>query len=282
MQSKKTPKRLTTSYSYDSLTDKGSGRLNEDALLCAPNKGLFAVFDGATSLIPFQDGEGRTGAYLASHIASRAFDEVGGDLKHLVSKANLAVRSAMLQEGVDVTNKLSQWTTTVAAVKVKYNSFDWVQVADTNILVIYENGTHKLLVKDYDHDTDSNIMLKQLVKDGVKDIWAGMLDQFKRNRMNSNVTYGFIAGEKEVKFVHSGTESLVGVSDVILFSDGLLFPKEDPTAPDDIKRIARSYGKGGLEGWLSEVRALEASDPGMRKYLRFKPQDDATAVAVTF
>ncbi|MDE1833685.1 MAG: hypothetical protein KGH58_04685, partial [Candidatus Micrarchaeota archaeon] len=65
-----------------------------------------------------------------------------------------------------------------------------------------------------------------------------------------------------------------------IFSDGMLFPKEDLTSPDDMSAIVREYRKGGVEGWLSAVRKIEDSDPGTRRYIRFKPHDDATAIAV--
>lgn len=279
-QLKQPGKGLAYGYAFDSITEKGSGKLNEDAYLCAPERGLFAVFDGATSLNPFTSREGKSGAYLAANIARGVFEGERGDLLSLVRTANLRLREAMISEGVDVSDKLSQWMTSAAAVRINNGSFDWVQVSDTNILVLYANGSYRLLVKDYDHDRKTNIMLRGMVDSGVKDLWVGILGQLKANRLRSNIDYGFIAGESEVRFVRSGTETLNGVSDILVFSDGLLFPREDPRSEDDIGAIARAYREGGLGGWLSRVRGIEDTDPETRRYIRFKPHDDATAIAV--
>ncbi|HVC58712.1 MAG TPA: protein phosphatase 2C domain-containing protein [Candidatus Acidoferrales bacterium] len=271
----------TLSYSPDYITSRGSGSLNEDAFICNPNKGLFAVFDGVTSLNPFIDATGKTGGWIASHTAVRIFEASKKTFSATVKDANIAIRDAMTSEGVDISDKLNLWATSVAAIKLKRDSFDWVQVSDTNIIAIYKDGSYKLLVKDYEHDMESLLMLKKFVDSGATNPRAAIQGQLELNRRNSNITYGFIAGDKDVKFMHTGTESTEAVSDILIFSDGLLIPKTDPSKPDDMGAIVKEYLGGGLEGWLSKVRALEDSDPECRKYMRFKPHDDATAIAVS-
>ena len=68
-------------FKVDCLSKQGSGRINEDAALIKDN--LFAVFDGAGSLVSFVDERGRTGGYLASTIAKGAFSANDVPLREL-------------------------------------------------------------------------------------------------------------------------------------------------------------------------------------------------------
>ncbi len=273
---------FATGYRFDSITSKGSSALNEDALAVNERTGIFAVFDGASSLTSFSDSKGRTGGFLAANIAREVFENEDKELVDLVRETNSRIRKAMLDAGINASDKLNLWVTAAAAIKIGKDSFDWIQVSDTLILVLYKDGRHKLLVNDYDHDQGVLTLMAQLARDGVEDPRAAITKPLERLRRQLNVTYGFIAGESSVRFLKSGTESLKGVEEIILFSDGLLIPKAVPKEPDDIDTLVKEYRKGGLRGWLGYVRNLALSDPKMLKYPRFKPYDDATAISVSF
>ncbi len=207
----------------------------------------------------------------------------GGEyLLDLTVALNGRIREAMIKEGIDVTDKINLWATSVAAVRVHSDSFDWAWVSDSIILVIYDDGSYKVLVDDYEHDQETLSLLRELTDRGDPDPKAGIRDITLYQRRQLNVTYGFVAGEEEVRFFHSGTESLRDVRHILLFTDGMLIPKEDPRAKDDFQTIVKEYLKGGLKGWLAYVRGLENIDPDLKKYIRlYAPHDDATAVAVT-
>lgn len=53
----------------NSINEQGSAALNEDAALINETDGVFGVFDGASSLVPYLSSDKKTGAYIASHIA---------------------------------------------------------------------------------------------------------------------------------------------------------------------------------------------------------------------
>ena len=62
------------SYSLSSLTDRSVRALNEDTLLTDEAHGLFGVFDGASSLVPYYESpSGKTGARIASEVARETF-----------------------------------------------------------------------------------------------------------------------------------------------------------------------------------------------------------------
>ena len=58
-------------FGIPKIYDKGSGKINEDELLIKDN--LFAIFDGASSLIPYENEKGETGGKIAAEIAKKSF-----------------------------------------------------------------------------------------------------------------------------------------------------------------------------------------------------------------
>ena len=102
----------------ENLLQKGSGALNEDALLIVPERGRFGVFDGATSYDKYTDKDGRTSGFLAAHFAEILFRRYPGDLKDSAYTANLAIAKAMREVGVDVSDKINRWNTALAVVEI--------------------------------------------------------------------------------------------------------------------------------------------------------------------
>ena len=257
-------------YTFDVITDKGSARLNEDAYAINARANLFAIFDGASSLTPFTDKDGKTGAFLAANIAKEVFEKGDKNLEALAVETNSNIREAMLKAGIDISDKLNLWATGLAAIKINEGYFDWIQVSDTLILVQYTDGTYKLLAKDYDHDKEILMLMKDLGEKGAENPRASVAPNLEQLRRHLNITYGVIAGENEIKFLNTGKESLKKVKTILLFSDGLLIPKSDLNKEDDIETLVREYGKGGLQGWLKYIRAIERNDPKLSTYPRYK------------
>lgn len=269
-------------YRIEFISDKGVSKFNEDAVSINEKDRTFAVFDGATSLAKFTDPSGRSGAYLASNAAKRVFDKGANDLKSLVMEANVQIRNEMLNAGIDLSDKLNLWGTTVAAVKMRDSKFDWLQISDTNILVIYEQGGSEFLVNGSGQDVKALTRLKSLIDAGVQDPLGRIMPDLIAQRRRLNVEYGVIAGEADVKFIRTGSQSLKGVKAIIIFSDGMMIPHPDPSQEPSADLIAREYERGGLRGWLEHVRSMESADLDLRLYPRFKLHDDASAVAIKF
>lgn len=265
----------------EQLYEKGSNKLNEDSLLIQDN--LFGVFDGATSLDKYTDAKGQTGAYIAANIAKEVFKKNDKSLTELAHEANSSIRLAMVKAGVDVSKKINLWSTTAAAIRLNKNTFDWVQISDSLILVIYNDGSYKLLIEDYDHDKEILGKWKKLADQKVEKIFDALHDDLIKNRNRAGIAYGNLDGQTEMSaFLKSGTESLKNVKHVLVFTDGLFIPKENPQNIEDFDTFARLFLKGGLNGVRDYVRKIEKDDPNCWKYTRFKQFDDIAAIALTF
>ena len=278
------------------IHDQGSGAINEDMYLV--KKPLFAVFDGATSLSKYTNKDGKTGGYLAASIAKEIFsksdsqnvkEDVSFNLYYLAVEANQSLERAMEQQGIDLANKRERWSTTAAVVRLAENYFDWLQVGDSFILIAYDDNSHKLLEKSDEHDQSWQCMWKKLVEEKNPRIKEIIQQEVEDLRQKMNVTYGFINGEKEMQnFVKGGRESLGGVKNIIMFTDGLIIPKEDPLALDNFGKLVDLFNEGGLERMVQYVRTLERNDaPGgvtpRRFYKHFYKQcDDIAAIALSF
>ncbi|MBI5037534.1 MAG: protein phosphatase 2C domain-containing protein [Candidatus Kerfeldbacteria bacterium] len=264
------------------LTEAGTPeRANEDRLLLA--EPVFAIFDGATSLDGYKNADGMTGGALASTVAYDTFSKAGDSLLEKAAQANANLRQAMIRANVDATNKKSIWCTTIAAVEIKQNSFDWIQISDSLILIIYSNNTYKLLTPDYEHDLPTLHLYKKLITQGVTDLFCAAQPQMIANRYNMNKTYGVLSGEPEaLTRLNHGTESLANVSSILLFSDGAIFPKKDPDDSDDWHAYIELYNHGGIQLLHKTIREIEHNDPHCWTYPRLKPHDDFSIIALTF
>lgn len=265
----------------ETIHEKGSGTVNEDNIFSKEN--MFGVFDGVSSLVKFVYEDGKTGGLVASSIAKEVFEKEDGGLTELAKKANALIKKEMLRRNVDISDKKNLWSTTVAVVKINKDNFEWVQLADSLIVVVYEDASFKLLVTDYDLDKKTMLMWKELADKKTENIRQVLNDQIIKVRETMNVAYGVLSGEDEmVNFLKSGTESLENVRSIIIFTDGLFIPKEDPKGEDNFSLFVKLFNEGGLEKIRNYVRGLEDSDPKCWKYIRFKQHDDIGAVAVTF
>lgn len=267
----------------EQVHDQGSGLLNEDVLLTGKN--VFGVFDGATGHDGYLDEEGKTGGYLAAHIAESVFREGGAnhDLFVLTRVANERIGEEIQRRGIDVSDGVNRWCTTVSVVRIRENDFEWAQTGDSSIVVVYKDGSFKKL-PNYFWDAETLELWRKFAKQGVKDIGRlpDIETQVLKVRRLSNLTYGYLNGDPEaVRFFKHGIESLKDVVHILLYSDGFELPQEDPSA-DGTEVLVRLFIKHGPEYVKNYVRDIEKSDPECWKYPRFKQHDDMTAIAVSF
>lgn len=263
----------------DVVIDDGSSK--EDACLVKDN--LCGVFDGFDSLVKFKDRDGRKGGLVAALAAKEVFSKNKGALTGLALEANQKIRDFMSNYGVDVKRKINVWGTGFAVVRIKDSSFEWAQIADSLILVVYKDGSFKLLVTDYDHDKEVLGLWKKFALEKRENIRALIEDSLTVLRNTMNIEYGCLNGdEKAVGFMRSGEESLDNVSHILLFTDGIFIPKEDPSRGDDWAEFVKLFLAGGLENVKNYVRDLEKNDPKCWTYPRYKQYDDITAISISF
>lgn len=263
----------------DHIFDVGSS--NEDSYLIKNN--LFAVFDGFNSLDGFKDENDTTGGLIAATIAKDIFSRNQGSLKSLAIEANRKIGEKILELKIDSKNKNSLWGIIFAAIRVKNDSFEWAQIADSLILIIFKDNSYKLLAEDFDHDGEVLTIWKQLAeqkKEKIRELIAGSLAKL---RARANETYGVLNGEETAEnFIKTGEEQMENVSHILLFTDGLMIPKEDPLGKDDWKLFVDLFLQGGLGNIKNFVRNLQKDDPKCWKYPRYKQNDDIAAISLTF
>lgn len=80
-------------------------------------------------------------------------------------------------------------------------------------------------------------MWKSMAEQTDQRIFEALEDQIKKVRADMNVAYGALNGETMYsEFLNSGAESLEGVRHILLFTNGLFIPTNDPKKT--IKQLA--------------------------------------------
>jgi Protein phosphatase 2C len=267
------------SWPAETLVQKGSGAVNEDVLLCDGN--LFGVFDGATSLARDNLPPGSTGGLLAARIAANAFRTGGSDLSHSAELANRQINAAARVHGIADGERHLLWSTSAAVVRIEADHAHYCQIGDSLILLVLDDGQYRLLTPETDHDLETLMQWKQLPWSPGLTIGTELAEQIKKVRLQMNRGYGVLNGEPTaLDFITCGRVALDGVASILLFTDGLFLPKENPEAASDWSRFVACYQQGGLQEICHQVRATQQDDPFCRVYPRFKLHDDIAAIAI--
>ena len=96
-----------------------------------------------------------------------------------------------------------------------------------------------------------------------------------------NITYGVLNGDPRAEgFLDQGMQSLDGVTDILLFTDGLSIPRATPEKHKDYAPLVQAYLSFGLNGLKDMIRQKEKNDPLCLAFPRFKCHDDIAAIAV--
>ncbi len=96
-----------------------------------------------------------------------------------------------------------------------------------------------------------------------------------------NLDYGVFNGEPEaINFLKTGNHDLTYVSNILLFTDGLLMPNEKPWEERAYDEQVDLFRQSGLKGLRDQIRSIEATDLKCCTYPRFKTHDDIAAVAI--
>ncbi|MGW8193902.1 MAG: protein phosphatase 2C domain-containing protein [Desulforhopalus sp.] len=276
-----TPKTRQTAQlpALETLFEQGSGAVNEDVLLVSRN--LLGVFDGATSLDNQRFANGLTGGLLAARTAAEVFRREDLPLCHLAEKANSAIRAAEQSEGIDMDERHRLWSTSMAVIRMTEGGFEFCQTGDAVILLLLSDGGYRFVTPGVDIDRETLVQWKKSQMSPPTPIHELFAEQIRRVRLEMNCSYGVLNGEPEaLSFLNCGTEKLDGVSDILLFTDGLQPLRENPTQEPDWSGFVDLYRVGGLRAVRGQVRGLQRTDPELKKYPRFKLHDDIAAAAV--
>lgn len=264
----------------EQVFDQGSNSLNEDNLACSGN--LFGVFDGASSLVP-DLYHGKTGAWWASHLVSSEFAKNNASLFELGSRANKNLQLKMTAMGVESADRLKCWSTSAAVCRLHEGSLEWLQSGDCQILAIEADGGCRLLTDYYNHDQATLLHWQKLIAKNVPEPRRKLQPVIEKVRGQMNQSYGAFNGERAaLDFLQIGSAPLKNIRHLLIFTDGLFPPGENPAAQPDFCWLAKHYQQGGLVRVKQKIRQLEQTDPDCRRYPRFKKHDDIAAVAISF
>ena len=253
--------------------------MNEDVLHVGED--LFGVFDGATSLDRSLLYQGLTGGRIAAETACRVFAGNGSSLEALALAANGSIYDTMVARGVDCSRREQLWSTSAAVVRIKDDAVEWVQTGDSYVVFLYRDGAYRVPVQIPDHDYETLSMWKQMARHTPVNISTALADQIRKTRMEMNRSYGVLNGEPAGgRFLHSGTEPLAPLEEILLFTDGLSIPHETPARSRRFDDLVTCYRSLGLEGLKDHIREIEATDPQCRRFPRFKCHDDIAAISI--
>ena len=268
---------------------QGSGAVNEDCygVIGADDVRAAWIFDGVTGI---NDRNYLTADSDAQWLVGRAHRHLSqlaaGDLDLREILSGLAIRLAADWEEASAKVALPMNYDPPAAclILAKCYGAEWkaLRLGDSSLLARYEEPDRPLL-----SITPDNIFDDWLSQEAQKRRAAGVLDtksllaefrpQLLAGRAKRNQPGGY-------SILECGAASLAMPEYIDL---GL--PSEILLCTDGYYRAADHYGlygDGGLldasaenvEAVIAAIRAVEAADPDCRRYPRFKPADDATAV----
>lgn len=262
--------------------NKPGETMNEDELLVKDN--LFAVFDGATSIIPFRNKEGKTGGRIGAEIVKEVFSQNNKSLRELAIEANYQLKEKMEHEKIDLKQKEGLWMVGAVVVRLLDREAEFFQISDCFILAIFKNGSFQQFPRVIiNRDLETLRLWERLAAQKIKNIRAEIREQNTKVRREANVTYGFLTGEKAAeRFFEFGKIPLKNVKSLVLFTDGLLIPKKIVDEPENWPLFIELYRKSGLEGIANYVRRMEETDPYCWQYPRLKQYDDIAAIGIDF
>jgi serine/threonine protein phosphatase PrpC len=281
------------------ISIRGSGEWNEDALIVRERDGLFGVVDGATSLVPFRTPAGETGGVLAARITAETVmgmalgeDAGAAALADMLAEANRRLAERMAAFGIDPSRKEALWSAGALLVRVRPDAVDFAQAGDCMLVAGYRDGSYRVLTRDQLAAADRATLRKwaEAVASGIRErerLWQAVLPVIEAGRRKANAAhpegYALLNGDPAfARHIESGTINRLGLSSLLLMTDGLYVPKADPAEAFDAAETARLVGRMGLEAYAEWLAELERSDAACVKYPRVKPSDDKTAVLLKF
>lgn len=266
------------------VLDKGSGEMNEDSLLIS--KSMFGVFDGLTSLTKYKDERGISGGLIASELVRNIFeDNISQPFEDIIRIALSELEKVMTARHIDMAKKEDRLSTTLAVIRITNNTLEYVQVGDSPIIFINNDNTCEVIMSSNNSDKEALLLWMKLTHgEGIREWWKDkrMMGQLLKDRRGVNVRFGTLNGDPEVyKFLKVGAKKVNEIKQILITTDGLFLPQENPAEGEKISELINLYQKMGLKKLREYVREIETKDIQF-KYPRFKQHDDIAAISIIF
>lgn len=274
------------------ISKRGRGILNEDAIILNHTAGLYGVLDGVSSLVPYVNGNNETGGFIAANLVKTYFESLthSTNLRNHIITVNNLLRDKMMEQNINVEQKEELWGTALAIVRLQDDGVEYIQTGDCMILVVYEDGEVRPLTRtQVSHLEAKALAIWQAgIDNGLKtqsELYETVADTLKRNRYSSNLEggYGVLNGEENVvRFLEYGKINSTCLTHIIVLSDGLFLPESlAPSQGSYWRYTAEIILEKGIVQYTNDLIALEESDPECIRYARFKKSDDKTALLMS-
>jgi serine/threonine protein phosphatase PrpC len=273
---------------------EGSGPVNEDGFCTiGPTNDISAawIFDGVTG------------------INDRNYLPAGSDAQWLVAKANehllkLAVSdeplSKILSHLVDAL--ITDWNEISSSLKlpkdydppaacltmVKRYTSGWqaLRLGDSCLMAQYADGGQQILIASpnnvFDHWLADEARKRRAEGQfDVKSLLAEFRPQLMASRKTRNTSEGFgILNANRAANRFAELLDLDMPEKILLCTDGFYRVVDHYDLYDDNALLSTCRNQDGVAKVLKELRTVEAADLWCEKFIRFKPADDATVVAL--
>ena len=273
---------------------QGSGAINEDGwgyLGSADEVSAAWIFDGVTGINQHNFlGGGTDAARLVgkAHDHIKALASLDLPLRDILFKLvqDLIADFKTAAKDLDLPGDYDPPAACLTIVKRYGETWQAMRLGDSCLLAHSSDGAHISVAA-----SPNNAFDHWLSTEALKRRDAGMLDfkellaEFRpqlmqgRKSRNSPVGYGILeASPSAVEFAEYF--ELGTPREILLCTDGYYWAVDYYALHSEESLLDASLTFGGVDNVLDSIRSVEASDPACMKYLRFKPADDATAVAL--
>ncbi|SFE10406.1 Protein phosphatase 2C [Paenibacillus catalpae] len=278
---------------YEEITRKGVGVLNEDAIISHPKANLYGALDGVSSLVPYVNSKKETGGFIAANLVKNYFESLTepGSLKDHVTEVNNLLREQMILANINLEKKEELWGAALAILRVHDDGVEFIQTGDCMILAVYDNEEVRPLTWRQVSHLEASAFAKwqEGITKGLnsrKELHETVIATIVQNRYRSNTDggYGVLNGEKDaVRFFEYGKINLTCLKHIILLTDGMFLPTNIvPEQNSYWSFVAHSILDKGLTLYTRELIELEECDPECMNHVRFKKSDDKTAIVINF
>ncbi len=273
---------------------QGSGAINEDGWGClgsGDDVSAAWIFDGVSG-INGQDflGGGTDAAWLVAraHDHLRVLAALDLGLPEILSKlvqALLADFNAAVK-ALDIPENYDPPAACLILLKRYGGAWQAMRLGDSCLLARDGDGAPLSVAASpnnaFDHWLSAEARKRREAGMlGVKELLAEFRPQLMQGRKLRNSPGGYSILEASPSAVEFAEYFDLGMPrEILLCTDGYYRAVDYYALHSEESLLDSSLAFGGVDNVLESIRSIEASDPACVKYLRFKPADDATAVAL--
>lgn len=273
---------------------QGSGAINEDGLgYLGSTEDVSAawIFDGVTGINQHNFlGGGTDAAWLVAKADGHLRTLAGLDLplREILSKLvqDLIADFKSATKGLDLPGDYDPPAACLIFVKRYGGAWQALRLGDSCLLARSSDGAHISVAASPNNAFDHWLSTEALKRrdagvPDVKELLAEFRPQLMQGRKLRNSPGGYGILEASPSAVEFAEYFELGTPrEILLCTDGYYRAVDYYGLHSEESLLEASLVPTGVGYVLDSIRSVEASDPACVKYLRFKPADDATAVAL--